>query len=70
MDVTNPKIGATQFSILTGLGNLGTIGTGAISGTLLVIFGSFRLFLYAAWIIGPALLILNFIRIGNKKTKK
>lgn len=67
MDATNPKIGATQFSIFTSLGNLGQIGIATFSGTLLVLFGSGRLFLFAAWIFGPALIILNFIRLKNKK---
>ena len=63
MDVTNPRVGATQFSILTGLGNFGGIGVGALSGTLFVMLGFSRVFLYSAWVFGPALLILYFIRL-------
>ena len=63
MDVTNPRVGATQFSILTGLGNLGGIGAGALSGTLYVMLGFSRVFLYSALAFGPALLILYFIRL-------
>jgi MFS family permease len=62
MDITNPKIGATQFSILTGLGNFGLIAAGSFSGTLYAIFGFSRVFLYSAWIFGPPLLVLYFIR--------
>jgi len=61
MDITNPKIGATQFSILTSIANFGEIGIGIFSGTLLIMLGYHRLFLYAAWIIGPSLVILYFI---------
>lgn len=68
MDITNPKIGATQFSILTGLGNFGYIFAGAVSGSLYTMFGFSRVFLYSAWIFGPALLILHFIKL--KKIKK
>ena len=66
MDVTNPKIGATQYSILTSLANFGDIGIGMISGTLVLILGYHRFFLYAAWLVGPVLLILYFI----KETKR
>ena len=63
MDVTNPRIGATQYGILTGIANVGLNGAGMITGTLAVGFGFTRTFLYAAWVFGPALLVLYFIRI-------
>jgi MFS family permease len=63
MDITNPKIGATQFSIFASLGNLGmTIGE-SISGTLVTVIGFSGAFLYSAWFFCPALLILYFIRL-------
>ena len=62
MDITNPKIGATQYSILASLANFGEMGIAMISGTLLLILGYHRFFLYAAWIVGPALLILYFVK--------
>lgn len=62
MDITNPKVGATQFSILMGLGNLGIILGGMVSGPLYVLLGFQRMFLYAAWIFGPSLLLLHFIK--------
>jgi MFS family permease len=62
MDVTNPRIGATQYSVFISLFNLGIMITGTISGPLYVLLGISRLFLYSAWIFGPALLILYFIR--------
>lgn len=62
MDNTNPAIGATQFSIFTSISNFGDIGVATISGTLVVLLGYPRFFLYAALIIGPALLILHFVQ--------
>jgi MFS family permease len=62
MDVTNPKIGATQYSIFTSLCNFSETGMGTISGSLVVLLGFGRVFLYSAWSLGPALLILYFIR--------
>ncbi|MCX6661884.1 MAG: MFS transporter [Euryarchaeota archaeon] len=63
MDVTNPRIGATQYGIFTGIANVGLNGAGMITGTLAIILGFSRTFLYAAWVFGPALLVLYFIRI-------
>jgi PAT family beta-lactamase induction signal transducer AmpG len=63
MDVTNPRIGATQYGILTGIANVGLNGGGMITGSLVVTLGFARTFLYAAWVFGPALLVLYFIRI-------
>jgi len=66
MDITNPKIGATQYSILASITNFGEFGIAMISGMLVLMLGYSRFFLYAAWILGPALLILYFI----KETKR
>ena len=63
MDVTNPRVGATQYSILTGLTNIGYLGIAAISGTLIAMLGFERVFLYAAWAFGPPLLILYLIKL-------
>ena len=61
-DVTNPRIAATQYAIFISLFNLGIMITETISGPLYVLLGVSRVFLYAAWIFGPVLLILYFIR--------
>ncbi len=68
MDVTNPRIGATQYGIFTGIANVGLNGAGMITGSLVVSLGFARTFLYAAWVFGPALLVLYFIRV-KKGTK-
>jgi PAT family beta-lactamase induction signal transducer AmpG len=62
MDITNPKIGGTQYSILTSFANLGDYSIGIISGSLLVFLGYQRFFLYAAWIVGPALIVLYLVQ--------
>ena len=63
MDITNPKIGATQFSILTSLANVGELSAGMVGGTLIALIGFSRVFLYSGWVFGPALLILYFIKL-------
>ena len=66
MEVTNPKVGATQFSILTSLGNAGMMAGETISGAFIATFGFFRTFLYSAWFFGPALIVLHFIKEKKK----
>lgn len=66
MDITNPQVGATQFSILTSLGNAGMMAGETISGTLITALGFTRTFLYSAWVFGPSLLLLHFIKRKNK----
>ena len=68
-DVTNPKVGATQFSILTSLGNVGMMTGETISGTLITAFGFTRTFLYSSWFFGPALIVLHFVN-AQKQMKK
>ena len=70
MDVTNPRIAATQFSVFTSIGNAGmTFGESGI-GTLVALFGFTGTFLYSAWVFGPALLVLYFIRFKRQIRNK
>lgn len=62
MDSTNHKVSASQYSVFTSLGNLGEISAGTSTGYLIASLGFTRVFLYAAWLYGPTLLILYFIR--------
>jgi MFS family permease len=70
MDITNPQVGATQFSILTSLGNAGMLAGESVSGILVAAIGFTRTFLYSAWIFGPSLLILHFVKRKNKSKYK
>jgi PAT family beta-lactamase induction signal transducer AmpG len=70
MDVTNPRIGATQFSIFMGLGNGGMTLGDTLSGTLVSFVGFTGTFLYSAWFFGPSLLVLYLIRYERNKRKK
>jgi MFS family permease len=63
MDITNPRIGATQYSLLTSIANAGEITGGAVAGSLIVMLGYSSVFLFSGWLFGPALLILYFIRL-------
>jgi len=68
-DVTNPKIGATQYSFLTSIANFGELGIAMVSGSILVFLGYNRFFLYTALIVGVSLLILYFVKETlNKNT--
>ena len=66
MDITNPEISATEFSIYASLLNLGEMGSTAMAGTLIVFFGFTKVILFSVWFIGIALFILYFI---NEKVK-
>jgi PAT family beta-lactamase induction signal transducer AmpG len=64
MDVTNPAIAASQFSILTALFNLGELGIGhGLAGLMVETLGYGRVFLYSALFYGASILILYFVRI-------
>ncbi len=70
MDITNPKIAATQYSVLASFHNFGEISIAMLSGSLVLMLGYNRVFLYAAWIVGPALLILYFVKEVKHREKK
>ena len=70
MDVTNPRIGATQFSIFNGLANLGFMSTSIISGFLYVTLGISLLFLCSACVFVPSLVLLYFIKLEKKNSGK
>jgi MFS family permease len=67
MDVTNPKIGATQYSIFNCLSNLSVILSGIFAGFLIAFFGYVNVFIFIALIIILPITILHFIRLNNKK---
>ncbi len=65
MDVTNPKIGASQYSLLAGFANFGEMSGTTVTGSLIATLGFARVFLYAGWLYGPALLILYVLRLKS-----
>jgi len=65
MDATNPKIGGTQFSLYNGLANLGYIGAGTITGSIIAILGYNYMFILSGLVLLPPLIILHFIKINN-----
>ena len=70
MDITNPRISATQYGMFTGIANIGLNGGGMITGSLVAALGFSRTFLYAAWVFGPALLLLYFIRLNGTRARQ
>jgi MFS family permease len=59
MDITNKKIGATHFSILTSINNFGEMFGGAIAGTLVVLLGFSNVFILSGLIVIPAFLFFK-----------
>lgn len=62
MDNCNKKVGTTQYSFYASITNFSEFGLGTVSGSLVTIIGFGRVFLISAWSLGPALLILYFIK--------
>jgi len=70
MDTTNPRIGATQFSIYSSFANFGMTGGQTVSGSLVTLFGFSLTFLYAGLIFAPVLIILHFIRLPKDNAQR
>jgi PAT family beta-lactamase induction signal transducer AmpG len=70
MDITNPKIAATEYSVITSLFNVGEWAGGSFGGSLVAVVGYARSFLYSGWFFGPALLIIYFLKIKSNKIKE
>ena len=67
MDITNPKIGASELSIIYSIANLGDVGSGAIAGTLVVMLGFQNVFLIAGIVLIPAIITLTQLRNNRKR---
>jgi MFS family permease len=65
MDVTNKHISAVQFALFIGFINAGELIGSTISGSLIDLIGFTHVFLFSAWILGPSLLLLFWIRRTN-----
>jgi PAT family beta-lactamase induction signal transducer AmpG len=68
MDVTNLKIGATQYSIFNSLSVISVVLTGMFAGTLIAILGYINIFIVGALVVIPPLIILYFINLNNNKS--
>jgi len=69
MDVTNPKISASHYSIFNSISVLGIVGTGALSGVLIAAFGYSYIFVFISLSLIPPLILLYFIQLNKKKNK-
>jgi PAT family beta-lactamase induction signal transducer AmpG len=67
MDVTNPRVGATQYALLTNIWNLGEWGGGTSSGSLATLLGFPRVFILAGIILLPVILLIFFIKSSTTK---
>jgi MFS family permease len=67
MDITNPKIGASELSIIYSISNLGDVGAGAVAGTLVVIMGFQNVFLLSGILLIPAIITLHMLNLNNIK---
>jgi MFS family permease len=65
MDVTNPRIGATQYSVYNSLSTTGVIVSGMFAGTLIALLGNVNIFIFTSLSIIPPLIILYFIKLEN-----
>lgn len=68
MDITNPKIAATQYSLITSIFNVGEWTGGTLGGSLVAALGYGRAFLYSGWFFGPALIVIYLIKIKKSKS--
>ena len=68
MDVTNPRLAGTQFSIYMALFNVGEVGIGnGMAGLIIDNLGYEKLFLYAALFYAAAIFVLYFVRYKTQK---
>ena len=68
MDVTNPRLAGTQFSIYMSLFNLGEVGIGnGMAGFLLDNIGYNKVFLYAGLFYLAAILVLYYVKVKKEK---
>jgi PAT family beta-lactamase induction signal transducer AmpG len=69
MDVTNPRVGATQYALLTNIYNIGEWGGGTSSGYLATRLGFHRVFIMAGCVLLPVVLLVFYIKTSFKKKK-
>ena len=58
MDMINPKIAASEFSLISSIGNIGNVIPSAIAGSLVVLIGFQNIFLLSSMLVIPSIIIL------------
>jgi PAT family beta-lactamase induction signal transducer AmpG len=58
MDITNPKIGASELSIISSIGNAGNVIPSAIAGSLVVLIGFNNIFILSSFVVIPPIIML------------
>ncbi len=70
MDITNPRVAASQFSIFMALVNIGEVGIGnGLAGIMLDTLGYTRVFLYSGLFYGVTILIIYILKLKKIKNK-
>ena len=70
MDITNPRVAASQYSIFMALLNIGEVGIGnGLAGIMLDTLGYTRVFLYSGLFYGVAILIIYLLKLKKPKNK-
>jgi MFS family permease len=63
MDIINPDVGASEFSIISSIANVGNVVPSALAGSLLVLIGFQNIFILSSVLVIPSLFILlKFIK--------
>lgn len=70
MDFVNPKIGATEFSIMTSFFNLGSTVGATFSGFIVVLLGFHYSFIISALVYIPSIILLNFIQLKKPEASE
>jgi MFS family permease len=58
MDITNPKIGASELSLISSIANVGNVIPSAIAGSLVVLIGFTNIFILSSLLVLPPIIIL------------
>jgi len=69
MDITNQKIAATEYSVITSLFNVGEWAGGSFGGSLVAAVGYTGTYLYSAWFFGPTVILIYLLKLKSYKKK-
>ena len=63
MDMINPKIAASEFSLISSIGYIGKVASNTIAGSLVVLIGFQNIFVLTSIIVIPSIIILYKLKI-------